>query len=100
MSLKSRHRAGSAASSAAVPASRRSVVASTAKLALEQFEKGGGQHRRFAVTAMEDADFIEDGGLEGPRDQAKMAEALGRQPVDQRPAGARRDQAAEAGEKF
>src|SRR5713226_367470 len=100
MSLKSRHRPGSAKSSAAVFASRRRLARSAAKLALEQLEKGGGQHRGLAVAATEDADFVEDGRLERPRDQAEMAKAFGRQPVDQRPAGARRHQAAQAGEKF
>src|SRR4029077_10817487 len=67
ISLKSRHRPGSAKSSAAIPAPRLSLAVSTTKLALEQFEKGGGQHRGLAIAAMKDADFVEDGRLERPR---------------------------------
>ena len=39
-------------------------------------------------------------GSNGRADQAEMAETFGRQPIDQRPAGARRHQAAQAGDKF
>ena len=59
-----------------------------------------GQHRGLAVAAMEDADLVEDGRLERPRDEAQMAEAVGRQRIDERPAGAAADQAAQAGEEF
>src|ERR1700704_3869662 len=71
MSLKSRHRPGSAKSSAAILASRRAAGRSATELALEHLEEGSGQRRRLAVTAMEDADFVEDGRLERPCDQAE-----------------------------
>src|SRR5882762_9407911 len=92
MSLKSRHRPVSAKRAAA-------IFPSSSKLVLQQLEERGGQHRGFAVAAVEDADFVENGRLERPRHQAKMAETLGRQWIDQRPAGAGGHQAAQAGEK-
>ena len=97
MSLKSRHSSGSAASRAAAPAAIAGEVAHRGlpSFGVEQFEEGRGEHRRLAVAAMEDADLVDHRRFElaaSPgRDELKLC---GRQRIDQRPAGAGRDQRA------